>query len=171
MTRSRKADIAPLFEAFGAAVFEAQNLEHGLSLLLSVIDAEFKKTGRVRSRVNLDTPSAPKTVGKLFEEVKLVEYLTEPERKIIARAIRDRNYLVHSYWNGDRITAMMNQKGRNWLVKDLDHLRETCRKADRLVGKLIDRYLKKYGTSLDALSTPLWGKWESGESVPPELLH
>lgn len=171
MDTSRKTEIAPLFEAFGAAVFEGQHLEHGLGLLLVLINYVLKAQGKAAARLTVDSPAAPKTIGKLFEEVQVFEYLTEAERKLIQKGVRSRNVLVHSYWKNERIAATTTPAGRKWLLQDLNRIRQDCRKAGRLVDSFIDEYLAKAGTSLDKLSRPLWDKWQSDTEVPPEVLH
>ena len=172
MKGDRAADIAPLFEAFGAAVFEAQLLEHGLKLLLKGIDLEREKEGRPPRMVNLDSPDASKTVGQLFREVMSAEYLTDAEHKIISRGIKERNFLVHSYWGHKPTLAMLTVEGRKWLVNDLQRIREACRKAGRLVSTLIDGYLgRMYESSMDELSAPLWEQFESSQDPPIESFH
>lgn len=175
MSLKHRAAIAPVFEAFGAAVFEAQLLEHGLGLLLKVIDHERQKEGLPPGKVDFDRPGAPKTIGKLFQEVRAVEYLTDAERKSIEKGVKMRNFLIHAYWasDGSRVKAMLTARGREWLVEDLDRIRETCRKADRLVSKFVDQYLAKYGTSIGALSEPLWQQFETdvNEEPPDDVLH
>ena len=172
MKGDHAADIAPLFEAFGAAVFEAQLLEHGLKLLLMGIDLEREKEGRPPRKVDLDSPDAPKTIGRLFREVMSAEYLTDAEQRIISRGIKERNFLVHSYWGKKQTLAMVTLEGREWLIDDLTRIREICRKAGRLVSKLIDGYLaRNYGTSMDELSAPLWDQFECSEDPPIDSLH
>jgi hypothetical protein len=162
---SRKQDIAPLFEAFGAAVFEGQHLEHGLQLLLALIDHKIQAQGKFRIRLKVDSTTAHKKLGQLFDEVKQFEYLTDAERRIIQTGLKTRNFLVHSYWNGERIKEGTTIAGRRAIVKELSRLREECRKAGRLVDSFIDQHLTKAGTSLDKESRPLWDQWQSDEVV------
>jgi len=56
MSKFRKADIAPVFEALGAAVFEAQHLESGLQLLLTIMDTKLNNKGQPRDPAPLDRP-------------------------------------------------------------------------------------------------------------------
>ena len=173
MDGNRAADISPLFEAFGAAVFEAQLLEHGLKLLLTGIDLEREKAGRPpRMAMNLDAPDAPKTIGQLFRDVKAAEYLTDAEQKIISRGVKERNFLVHGYWGQKQTLAMLSVDGREWLIKDLARIRETCNKAGRLVTRFIDGYLaRSYGKSTHELSAALWDQFESSEDPPIDSFH
>ena len=162
---SRKREITPLFYAFGAAVFEGQHLEHGLQLLLALIDHELEVQGKSRVRLNVDSPTAHKKLGQLFDEVQLFEYLTDAERKMIQKGLKTRNFLVHAYWHGERVKQMGSPTGRKALFTELDQLREVCRKAGRLVDSFIDQHLGKAGTSLDHLSRPLWDQWQGDDPV------
>jgi len=146
---NRRRDLIPLFYAFGAAVFEGQHLEHGLQLLLALIDHELEVRGKSRVRLNVDSPTAHKKLGQLFDEVQQFEYLTDAERKIIQKGLKTRNFLVHAYWKHERIKQGNTLAGRKAIFAELDELREVCRKAGRLVDSFIDQHLAKAGTSLD----------------------
>lgn len=164
------SDIAPAYEALGAATFEAQHLENGLYLLLRLID-EIQSQGKPANPPSLDSPDAPQTIGQLFREVRMRKYLTNAEKSAIQDGVRERNALIHAYWGEKRTLALMTPAGRSWIVKDLNRIREVCRKAGRIVDSIIDRYLKEYGASLQSLSNPLWESWQSGEEPPPDVLH
>jgi hypothetical protein len=170
MTEFQQSDITPVFEALGAAVFEAQHLERGLFLLITLMD-EKSGQGKSRDPAPLDRPEAPKTIGLLFREVRMRKYLIDAEKKAISDGVRERNGLIHSYWNGKRTPALMTPAGRAWLVNDLDRIRGVCYKAGRIVDSIVDRYLKDYGASLDGLSSQLLEIWEPGSTPPPEVLH
>jgi hypothetical protein len=170
MTEIAYADTIPVYVELGAALFEAQHLEAGLSLLLKVMD-EKSKRGRGAVAAPLDSPDAPQTIGQLFREVRLRKYLTDAERTSIQAGVKERNFLIHGYWDEKHTLALTKPAGRAWLVKDLDRIREVCRRAGRIVDSIIDRYLKESGTSLHELSRPLWESWEPGIEPPPDVLH
>ena len=153
-----------------AALFEAQHLEKGLSLLLRVMD---EKGGRGQAAVAtpLDNPEAPQTIGKLFREVRMRKYLTDAERSAIQAGVKERNVLIHAYWGGKHTLALARPAGRAWLCADLDRIREIIRRAGRLVDSIIDRNLKVSGTSLAELSSSFEDQWESGIEPPPDILH
>jgi len=119
----------------------------------------------MRVRLEVDSPQVHKKLGQLFDEVQLFEYLTDAERKIIQKGLKTRNFLVHSYWHGDRIIETRTPAGRRAIVQVLNRLREECRKAGRLVDSFIDQHLAKAGTSLDKESSPLWDQWQSDGDV------
>lgn len=172
MTEPTRTELEPVFGMFGVAVHQAQQLEHGLQLLLQIIDEQRQRDGKPpRQRPNLDAPDAPRTAGCLLKELDAATHLTDAERKAIQAGIRKRNFLVHSYWHGDRILAMLTVKGRRWLIDDLDKLREVCRKASRIVDCLINDCLRAYGLTIDQLSEPRIREYEGDQDVPPEVLH
>lgn len=164
------SDIAPVYEALGAAVFETQHLERGLYLLLK-LTGEKSRQGNPAIPPPLDSADAPQTIGKLFREVRIREYLTDAEKSAVKGGVRERNALIHAYWTDKRTRALLTPAGRAWLVNDLNRIREVCRKAGRIVDSIIDRYLKEYGESLHSLSTALWESWQPGEDPPPDVLH
>lgn len=170
MTEIEYADTAPVYLALGHAVFKAQHLEHGLSLLLKVMDVKSSQGRAPAVAAPLDTPDAPQTIGQLFREVRLRKYLTVAERTAIQAGVKERNHLIHAYWNHSRTLALMKPAGRAWIFSDLDRIREVIGRAGRIVDSIIDRYLKESGTSLDELS-PLQGVWEPGFEPPPDVLH
>lgn len=170
MSEFQHNDIKPVYEALGAAVFEAQHLERGLTLLLALMDEKLNQ-GKPRNPAPLDSPEAPKTIGRLFHEVRMRKYLTDAVKKAIHLGVRERNGLIHAYWDEKRTLALMTPAGRAWIVKDLDRIREVCRKAGRSVDLIIDNYLKDYGASLHDLSNQLWESWELGNEPPPDVLH
>jgi hypothetical protein len=165
----KKKEITPIMAAFGLAVFEGQNFEHGLGHLLWIIDEELKKEGR--KPLNDDIDKIRITSGQLFRRVKKVEVLSDKEIEVIQRGIDDRNYLVHHYWKNENMLATATPDGRKKILEDLDDRRENCRQARRLVGKLIDAYLVKYGTSISALSSPFVEQWINDEQTFNDKLH
>jgi hypothetical protein len=163
-------DTSPVFEALGAAVFEAQHLERALYLLLQLLDDKPSNEKQISS-ISIDKPSAPQTIGQLFREVRMRKYLTPADKTLIQEGVRERNALVHAYWGDKRTMALLTPAGRMWLCNDLGRIREVCRKAGRVVDSIIDGFLKDYGSTLNGLSNPLWEDWESGEEPPPDVLH
>ncbi len=111
MPEPTAVELAPIFHTYGLAVYTGQLLEHGLGLLLSVIDEERKREG-LPPRTTFADPRSHKTLGVLFGEVKLVEYLSESEQKQIQYAAKVRNQLVHSYWNERHMQATLTPRKR-----------------------------------------------------------
>jgi len=163
-------EMAPIFQTYGHAAYTCHLLEHGLALLLSVIDHE-RRRQNLPPRPSPIDPRSPKTIGVLFAEVRTVEYLTHPEIKQIQDATRLRNLLIHSYWSPRTMQAMLTPTGRAWVVEDLKKKRLQLREADRLVTKFVDSYLAKYGETVESLAAPLFEEYVSDDGPPDEVLH
>lgn len=166
------AAAAPIFWAYGLAVYHAQLIENGLQLLLSVIVHERKKEGLSESDLSIDNSQNVKTLGKLFKDALQHKYFTKEAERKVWKAIDTRNLLVHAYWRKEKnIKALLTPKGREWLVSNLFKLKEQCREADRIITALVDQYLSRYGTSIEALSPPISEIWQSDEEPPDHILH
>lgn len=129
-------EIAPLFEIYGAACFEAQHLEKGIKLLISLSDL----------RMGINPPYRKMTLGDLYNLVKDKKYFTYAETSIINNSIRERNRLIHDCWKS-YIQQAMTPSGRNIVKNDILKKKSKIRKA----SKIIDDYLKEYDISLNKL--------------------
>lgn len=167
------ATSAPIFWAYGLAVYHAQLIENGVQLLLLVIAYERKKEGLSVSDLSIDNPRhIENTLGKLFNKARKHGCFTKEDERKVRKAINTRNLLVHAYWRKKKhIKAISTPKGREWLVSNLLKLKEQCREADRIITALIDQYLSLYGTSIEALSPPIPEIWQSDEEPPDHVLH
>jgi hypothetical protein len=173
MGKPTNSELEPVFGMYGAAVYQGQLMENGLLLLLDLIDESRRNQGKKpRKRPDLEAPDAPRTLGRLLGELSAATHVTDAERRAIQAGIHKRNLLVHAYWRReDRGLALLTVKGRRWLIKDLDALRASCRKAGRIIDGLIDDLLREYGNTIAALSEPMFQCYENDRSVPPEVLR
>ena len=170
MAEPTPQELAPVFHAYGHAVFNCHILENGLALLLSVIDHE-RRRQNLPPRVQVADPRLPKTIGALFAEIRAVEYLTDAEQRKIQKAATVRNLLIHAYWDKRTMQAILTPRGRTWLVDDLDKKRIQLREADALVTKFINGYLTKYNVSVESLSAPKLDEYVNDEGPPEDVLH
>ena len=170
MPEPKKEEIAPLFEAYGAACYEAQHLEGALKLLLIIIAEKQQARSASKSDSVIGSAETNKTLGDLFKDARNKEYFTSAEQKTINRAIKERNFLIHSYWN-KRIQYSLTPKGRSWLVQNMTELRDLMRTATTIVNSLIDKYLEQYGVSVEYFASKTEEVWESDLEPPPGLLH
>jgi len=171
MGKPDSKETEPLFWAYGHAVYAAQLLERGMRLLLEIIRKEREKSGVENTGLQLEDIDSIKMLGILFKSVKEVEHITNSEEKIIYKAIKCRNILVHSYWSERQISATLTPEGRKWLIDDLMRRKEDCRKAEDIISSLIDRYLSIHGTTIEALAIPLYEKWQNDELPPDDVIH
>ena len=141
-------DLAPIYAAFGAAVHDTQVLEFGLLLLMALAtryeDAEFSFPAPGEA---LAPGSAGRTLGELFRAVKDKEYLDADQRRLLRRAIRRRNELIHGFMV-ERVEQFLTPEGREALRTELQRTR-----ANGVVTGLVDRYLAEYGTSVEELKS------------------
>jgi hypothetical protein len=171
MSKPNIRESEPLFWAFGHAVYAAQLLEHGMRLLLHVVNYERQRANLPLATLDIDSSEPPKTLGTLFNEVLAAEYITDAERRFVWAAVRDRNVLVHSYWDEKHTLATLTPKGREWIIADLLERKKRCRRADEIISSLVDRYLAAYGTSISEISAPLFETWQNDNEPPADVLH
>ena len=150
--------VAPVLAEFGGAVYTAQRLEYGLTLLLAFA-VKFDEAKIGKSTVEkLGTLDAEKTLGELWHSVKKSEYLTRAEQKKIRKAIKERNILVHSFLI-DKGELLITPQGRAEVLADIRRMQESLRKADEIVESLVDRYLVEHDADLDEITRQLDTLW------------
>ena len=153
--------LVPVFAEFGASVHLAQRLEFGLTLLLAFA-AKYENASISRSVVDkLFDRDTEHTLGALFHSVRKKEYLTRAEQKIIRKAVKDRNMLVHSYLI-DKGELLLTPEGRAELMDDLARIQKNLQAADRIVESLVDRYLEEHGTTVDEITQHWDSLWVPG---------
>ncbi|MDX1433459.1 MAG: hypothetical protein R3286_13530 [Gammaproteobacteria bacterium] len=148
--------LVPVLAEFGAAMHVAQRLEYGLTLLLAFA-AKYDEASI--SRAEVEDPfdrDAERTLGELFHRVRKKEYLTRAEQKIIRKAVKERNILVHRYLI-DKGELMLTPEGRSELIGDIIRIRKNLQSADRIVESLVDRYLEEHDTTVDEITE----QWDS----------
>ncbi len=158
-----------VFAEFGATVHAAQCLEYALGLLMALLakyeDAKFE--GRLD--VSLSAALSSQTLGELFRAVRKQEFFTSAERKTVHKAIKQRNQLVHSYLV-DKAEYFLGARSRAKLVKDLQKRRANLREANAIIDRMIDRYLKEHGTSIEELHN-FWDPLvRSDEELPDHFI-
>lgn len=129
-----------------------------------------EKNIHVEAIREIGTDEAQRTLGDLFKATQKKEYFTEAERKKINKAIKERNFLIHSYWN-KRIEYAVKPEGREWLIHNLDELRDLIRSSTAIVNSLIDHYLEQYGVNVQYFADKTTEVWKSDSEPPTELLH
>jgi len=162
MPKPREEDLGPVFRAYGAACFSAQNLESTLRFLLVLHAAHQKKRFTPDVIRLVESETAKNTLWELFDVAYRKEYFTDIERQAVLNAIKKRNLLIHSYW--DKNTSLLaTPDGREQVTNDLYATREYLRKANAIVISLNDRYLADYNLSTASL------KEKANEAWQPEM--
>lgn len=99
------------------------------------------------------------------------EYFTPAEVKLLNDAIRERNFVVHGYFDKQHAFLLTTAEGRRWLVDNLHEIRDLLHSANRIVVSLCDRYWAEYGLDMETLKAYANELWETGSTPPVKLLH
>jgi hypothetical protein len=161
------AELTPVYAEFGAAVHDAQVLEFGLILLMALATRYDQAHFPEGPRESLSPARIGKTLGQLFFAVREKEYFTKAEKKMIFKAIRKRNDLIHGYMV-DRVHDLLSADGRQFLLEDIRRTRKSLQDADRVNASLIDRYLQDYGTSLDEVEAQARAAMQQEDGPEPD---
>mgnify|MGYP000619210644 CR=1 FL=1 len=150
-------DLAPLFEAYGAACFQAQHLEHGLLLLLKI----------------LQRPALGKkpTLGKLIKHAKDLKLFTSEDSRSLRSALELRNNLVHGYWHQDKVLNMRDAHTRSSIKRELEAYQADLRVASALIDGVIDSLLIHWGESLVGFGDAAIKDWQTDIAYAEKLLE
>ncbi len=160
MTKPTEEELGPVFRAYGAACFSAQNLEGALRFLLVLNAAHQKKRFTVDVIKFVESETAKNTLRELFNAAIRSEYFTDLEKQTVLNAIKKRNSLIHSYWDS-QVSALLSPEGRARVVDDLYRARDIIRKANSIVTSLNDRYLAEQNLSTDELKERANEAWQA----------
>ncbi len=170
MTGPTKEDLDPVLRAFGSACFQAQNLEGAFRMLLVLKAAQKNQKYDIETIRDVESATAASTLRSLFQAAKQAEYFTPAEERMLNKAIKERNFVIHGYFD-KYATLLAKVEGRQWLVKNLHEIRDLLHSANYVVVSLCDRYLTEQGMGMEALKSYADTLWESGTMPPEELFH
>jgi hypothetical protein len=166
-------DMAPIWEAYGKACFQCQNLESSFRFLL-ILNAS-KDTGEVISNIaveSVETETSQYTLNKIFRLAQEKEYFKRNEITMLIKANKTRNNVIHNYWNDrSNIEKMMTPEGRLALKLDLEKLSSELWRANQIVVRLIDRYLIALGLTTEILKSFTSNMYEEGRVEIPNKKH
>ena len=131
-----------IFLMYSQAMFMAQHLEQGIKFALEAIGIVAPSL-----KSQLLEESAFPAVGKLFDELRKKEYLSDSDQKEIKEALKLRNYLAHEFWAEDNIIKIF--EGKN---KDRKKLLETLRAQTYVVaraGKILECIVAQHLSNVD----------------------
>jgi hypothetical protein len=157
-------ELAPIYALFGAALHDVQVLEYGLLLVMALATQyehaqfSFPEPGEA-----LSPARAGRTLGELFRAVKDTAGLDAVQRRLLRRAIRRRNELIHGFMV-ERAERFLSPSGREELRGELERARELLAHANAIVAPLVDRYLAEHGTSLEALKSQAVVGFDAGDA-------
>ena len=164
MSQSAYGELAPVMEAYGAACYAAQSLESSLRLLL-VFTRLARTGGQISAAAFEDVESETSWISlmQLFKKAKKKAYFSNHDYRTVKSAIVARNTLIHKYWRRN-VTKTLSPEGRALAVDDIDQLKRQIIAADQLILALVDRYLKEYGISTEALQKKAEELYDDGGS-------
>jgi hypothetical protein len=120
--------IRQVFAVYGAAMYFAQVLEHGLVNVVMV-----SRAGTYRSHEEADAvweELFASTMGRQLRDALAEGGLSEALVDRLRNALRTRNYLAHEFWR-ERSDHMGSFTGRNELLVELEEMRAELHASDR----------------------------------------
>jgi hypothetical protein len=97
---------------FGQATLWAQALEDGIARFVMAAEAHWKQSGITSEQIQM------LTLGALQREYCRYCHLREYHQKEMARALRTRNHLAHSFYRR-RMILLQTEQGRNDVIREL----------------------------------------------------
>lgn len=162
MSESAYGELGPVMEAYGAGCYAAQSLESSLRLLL--VFTKLARSGDQPSPEafeNVESETSWISLMQLFKKAKKKAYFSNHDYRTVKSAIVARNQLIHKYWRRN-VTKTLTPEGRALAVDDIDQLKRQIITADQIILSLVDRYLKEYGISTEALQKKAEEMYDAG---------
>jgi hypothetical protein len=120
--------IRQVYAMYGAAMYFAQVLEHGL--VNFVIGARAGVTATNSSEIDqLFEQLFKMTMGSQLQQVLIEQRLSEDQIARLREALRTRNLLAHDYFR-ERAVEMLTVEGRNRMLTELEKMRAQLEEAD-----------------------------------------
>ena len=167
-----KIETTPVFEAYGKACYQCQNLESSFRFLL-VFNAS-KSANDVISKSaieSVETQAAQLTLNKIFRLAQEKEHFTKKEIYILIKANQTRNYVIHNYWNENNVDKIITPTGRLSLKLDLERIASELWDANQIIVRLIDNYLIEAGLTTEILKAMVTQIYEEGSVDIPKIKH
>jgi hypothetical protein len=150
--------LAPVFLAFGKAVYICQCFESSLCLLLSLLAHESSDSEDGAFQASWDFHSK-KTLGALLKSLR--ERIDVPEEldEFLGEGVDKRNEVIHGFLTRNA-TRLADPKGRLEIEQELIAIKHEVKRRDVVVNRLLDSLLKKHGTSNEQLKRNADRLWE-----------
>lgn len=164
-------EMSPLFEAYGKACYNGQNLEQSFRFLLALNElknAKGKDKEKAFEKVEIET--ALLTLNKIFRKAQEKEYFSGKQIKMLIKANQLRNHIIHEYWSKN-ISDITNPDGRLRIKTELEEYARALRAADKIIVELIDNYLIEHGLTTDILKQMVDQMYEAGSVDIPNIKH
>ncbi len=164
-------DMSQLFEAYGKACYNAQNLEQSFRFLLALNElknAEVKDKEKAFEKVEFET--ALFTLNKIFRKAQEKEYFSKKQIRMLIKANQLRNYIMHEFWSKN-ISDVTTPDGRLRIKAELEEHARKLRVADKIIVERIDNYLIEHGLTTEILKEMVDHMYEAGSADIPSIKH
>lgn len=140
-----------VYAHFGAAVYFAQCLEHGLVNALVYVDLIPNPPRPIRTREEWASAvdgfmdrHFERTLGQMIADLRRVTGVPDELASRLGTALKTRNWLVHDYFR-ERATEWFTREGRERMIAELEECRKSLLEADRLLDATFEPVREKHG--------------------------
>jgi hypothetical protein len=147
-------DVREMYARFGAAVYAAQVLEHGIvnAMVVLHLPKRDKFTG-----FDVDAfmdQQFENTLGKLIRNLK--EKLTLPAEleQLLSKALKSRNWLCHDYFR-ERASELLSAEGQQKIIAELVDAYSLLDRADKTLTAVVQPLANRLGLTQEAIHREL----------------
>lgn len=140
-----------VYAYFGLAMYRAQCVEQSIVQLLIFFDFFIKNVPEFSTHDKweadfdrFDKVLSEKTMGQLLGLIKKIEILDDDIESILSTTLKKRNWLAHSFFV-DHAAAFVNEKGRNEMIKELNHLIDLFNSVEDILHPISSNAALRYG--------------------------
>jgi hypothetical protein len=146
-----------VYAHFGAAMYFAQCLEHGLVNALVYLDLIPNHARSAQSSTEWQASvdgfmdrQFENTLGQLVRRLSRVATVPTGLSTQLENALRLRNWLAHDYFR-ERATAWFSSDERDRMIEELERCRTTFQEADQLLDATFKPVRERYGLTDERL--------------------
>lgn len=140
-----------VFAYFGAALYFAQVLEHGLVLALASLALIPEKLPRVRDKEEWSAVfdsfmdrQFKRTLGALLSDLRSLTPVPSQLDMLLGTALSKRNWLTHYYFR-ERAAEFTSNPGRERMIAELEEARALFEGAGTLLDSVVRPIRERYG--------------------------
>lgn len=153
--------VKEVYARFGAAVYFANVLEHGIVNALMVLDLIPTRRHTVRSAAEwaalvdgfMDSHFET-TMGKMLRSLRSVTTVPDALDQQLRDALRRRNWLAHAFFR-ERAEEFLSPQGRDQMIDEVDDCRSAFQVADRALEEIVAPLRRSAGITDEVLATAL----------------
>ena len=147
-----------VYAYYGLAMYRAQCVEQSIIQLLIFCDLYEKEANSKHTQEEweakfdtFDQEVSDKTMGRLIGHLKSLNVLQATTESLLAKALKERNFLAHSYFQAKAID-FMNESGRNKMVTGLEKSIELFNQVEDILEPITMSVAAKYGLTKEVLA-------------------